>query len=67
VAVDSTVYDDDQLVKPAAGQGAEVYQLLRCDKQQRTFTETEGANLHCAPMAPQIRNQVVYDWIDGIL
>jgi hypothetical protein len=27
----------------------------------------EGAEYHDAPMAPQTRNQVVFDWLDGIL
>jgi hypothetical protein len=62
-----TVYDDDQLVKPAAGQGEQVYKLLRADKQIVTFTKAEGAQEHCAPMAPQIRNQAVYDWLDRVL
>ncbi|MBS2537551.1 alpha/beta fold hydrolase [Catenulispora sp. NF23] len=62
-----TVYDDDELVTPAAGQGAQVYRLLHADKQIVTFTEAEGAQEHCAPMAPRIRNEVVYDWLDGVL
>jgi hypothetical protein len=60
-------YQEDQLVVPAARQGAEVYRLLRTDKQFHEFTAAEGAQFHCAPMAPQTRNQVVYDWLDGIL
>lgn len=34
---------------------------------QHDFTAAEGAQFHCAPMAPQVRNEVVYDWLDGIL
>ncbi|MCS5716261.1 acetylxylan esterase [Herbiconiux sp. CPCC 205716] len=30
------------------------------------FTEAEGAQFHCAPMAPQLRNEVVYDWLDEV-
>ncbi len=30
------------------------------------FTVADGAEYHCAPMAPQVRNEVVYDWMDGI-
>lgn len=30
------------------------------------FTAAEGAQFHCAPMAPQVRNEVVYNWLDGI-
>ena len=62
-----TSYQDDDLVIPPDGQGAAVYGLLRCDKQAYQFTEAQGAQLHCAPMAPQTRNQVVYDWLDSIL
>jgi hypothetical protein len=61
-----TVYDQDTLVIPVAQQGTQVYNLLRSDKQIHQFTEAEGAQEHCAPMAPQTRNQAVYDWLDGI-
>ncbi|HWC82766.1 MAG TPA: alpha/beta fold hydrolase [Pseudonocardiaceae bacterium] len=62
-----TAYDNDQLVRPLSGQGDAVYDQLRCAKSRHRFTAAEGADQHCAPMAPQIRNQAVYDWIDGIL
>lgn len=65
-----TAYDNDALVIPATGpsqQGRQVYQLLRCDKQFYQFSAVDGADQHCAPMAPQGRNQVVYDWLDGHL
>lgn len=29
-----------------------------------TFTVAEGADFHCAPMAPRYRNEVVFDWLD---
>lgn len=60
-------YEDDQLVVPASGQGCEVHRLLRGDKQFHRFTATDGAQYHCAPMAPRVRNQVVHDWLDGVL
>jgi hypothetical protein len=63
----ATAYQDDQLVIPPSGQGTEVYKLLRTSKQYYEFTAAEGAQFHCAPMAPQTRNQVVYDWLDGVL
>ena len=62
-----TAYQDDELVIPASGQGSQVYKLLRSRKQFHQFTAAEGAQDHCAPMAPQTRNQVVYDWLDGVL
>jgi hypothetical protein len=40
---------------------------LHGPKQFHTFTASEGAQFHCGHMAPQTCNQVVYDWIDGIL
>ena len=62
-----TAYQGDELVVPASGQGTKVYQLLRGRKQFHQFTAAQGADQHCAPMAPQTRNQVVYDWLDSIL
>lgn len=62
-----TRYENDDLVKPWQDQGPVVYSLLTCAKSQRLFTAVEGANQHCAPMAPQTRNQAVYDWIDSVL
>ncbi len=62
-----TAYDGDELVVPASAQGTEVYRELRGAKQLHQFTAAEGADQHCGPMAPQTRNQVVYDWLDGIL
>jgi hypothetical protein len=62
-----TAYQDDALVIPPAKQGSEVFKLLRGPKQFHTFTVAEGAQYHCAPMAPQTHNQVVYDWLDGVL
>jgi dienelactone hydrolase len=62
-----TAYAGDQLVVPPSGQGTVVYRRLRSDKQFHQFSAAEGAEEHCAPMAPQTRNQAVYDWLDGIL
>jgi homoserine acetyltransferase len=62
-----TAYDHDQLVRPQSGQGDAVYDQLRSDKRFHQFTAAEGADQHCGPMAPQVRNQAVYDWLDGIL
>ena len=42
-----------QLVIPASGQGPEVCQRLRSDKTCHEFTAAQGAQDHCAPMAPQ--------------
>jgi len=62
-----TTYENDDLVVPAENQGPVVYSLLTSPKTQYTFTAAQGADQHCAPMAPQTRNQAVYDWIDTVL
>lgn len=62
-----TTYEQDTLVIPPAEQGSEVFKLLRGAKRSHYFTAADGAQFHCAPMAPQTRNQVIYDWLDGIL
>jgi hypothetical protein len=62
-----TSYANDQLVIPADGQAPVVYNLLRGDKTRYKFTAAQGAEDHCAPMAPQTRNQVVFDWLDTVL
>ncbi|HUZ22454.1 MAG TPA: CocE/NonD family hydrolase [Streptosporangiaceae bacterium] len=59
-------YVDDQFYP---GQAREVYDLLPANLPRafHTFTVAEGAEYHDAPMAPQTRNQVVFDWLDDIL
>ncbi len=49
------------------GQAQLLYQALRSHKDLVTFTVAEGAEYHDAPMAPQRRNQVVFDWLDDTL
>jgi Alpha/beta hydrolase family len=61
-----TAYQYDQYVLPAS-QAKMVYDGLSGPKQFHYFTAAEGAQYHCAPMAPQTRNQVVYDWLDHTL
>lgn len=58
-----TGYDQDQFVP---GQASKVYPLLRSPKAYHYFTSAHGAEYHDAPMAPQTRNQVVFDWLDTI-
>ncbi|HTU75664.1 MAG TPA: acetylxylan esterase [Trebonia sp.] len=62
-----TSYENDDLVVPSDNQGPVVYSLLTCPKARHQFTAAEGADQHCAPMAPQTRNQAVYDWLDTVL
>jgi dienelactone hydrolase len=59
-----TGYEQDQFYP---GQGSQVYALLRSPKAYHYFTSAHGAEYHDAPMAPQTRNQVVFDWLDGVL
>ncbi|HTT50876.1 MAG TPA: alpha/beta fold hydrolase [Streptosporangiaceae bacterium] len=49
------------------GQGTEVARLLRSANTLHEFTAATGAQFHDAPMAPQRRNQVLFDWLGGIL
>jgi hypothetical protein len=57
-----TEYQDDDL---AGGQARLVYPLLRSRKKFHYFSDVHGAQYHDAPMAPQTRNQVVFDWLDA--
>ena len=60
-----TQYQDDTFYP---GQGTQLYGLLRCPKTLHEFTTAEsGSEYHDAPMAPQTRNQVIYDWLDSLL
>ena len=36
-------------------------------KELVDFTTAEGANWHCEPMAPQLRAQRVFDWLEKVL
>lgn len=54
-------YEHDQFFP---GGGKALYDLLTCSKTLVTFTEAEGAALHDCPLAPQRRNEVVFDWLE---
>jgi dienelactone hydrolase len=51
------------------GQAPESYDLLQPGLRTafHRFTTAQGAEFRCAPMAPQTRNQVVFDWLDSII
>ena len=49
------------------GQGAAALRLLQSAATLHEFTAAAGCQFHDAPMAPQRRNQVLFDWLDGIL
>jgi dienelactone hydrolase len=59
-----TEYEQDNF---GTGQAKPVYKLLRSPKAYHYFTSAHGTEYHDAPMAPQTRNQVVFDWLDSIL
>lgn len=48
------------------GQSAQLYSQLRCPKKLVRFTVAEGAEYHDEPIAPQVRNEALYDWLGGI-
>jgi dienelactone hydrolase len=58
-----TQYEGEQFT-PDGGQ--KLYNLLTGSKELATFTAAEGAGLHDGPLAPQRRNQVVYDWLADV-
>jgi hypothetical protein len=49
------------------GQSQQLYDKLQCPKELMRFTAEEGADLHCEPRAPTLRNQRVFDWLDRTL
>ena len=49
------------------GQSRELYDALTCPKALVAFTAAEGADGHCEPLAPTLRNQRVFDWLDETL
>lgn len=47
------------------GQPQEAYKRLTVKRKALIrFTAAEGAQFHCEPMAPQVRNERVYDWLE---
>jgi hypothetical protein len=49
------------------GQDQQLFDLLRSPKDHITFTAADGAELHCAPQAPQRRNEAIFDWLGDTL
>jgi hypothetical protein len=50
------------------GQSQQLYDLMAAPGKEIThFTAAEGANWHCEPMAPQLRGQRIFDWVDRVL
>lgn len=49
------------------GQSQQLYQMLRSPKRLVRFTAAEGADLHCEPKDPGLRDLRVFDWLDEVL
>lgn len=49
------------------GQSAELFAALTCPKALAPFTAAEGEAGHCEPLAPALRNQRVFDWLEATL
>jgi pimeloyl-ACP methyl ester carboxylesterase len=47
------------------GQAEMLEHWLRGRKKLLRFTVAEGAQYHCEPMAPQLRNERVFDWLEA--
>jgi Esterase FrsA-like len=48
-------------------QTQEFVERLRCPYEQRHFTKVEGADAHCQINNWTLMQQVVYDWLDGVI
>ena len=49
------------------GQSRQLYDLLNSPKTLVTFSESDGADLHCEPMGHGLRDLRVFDWLDETL
>jgi hypothetical protein len=46
------------------GQAQQLYDALPREKALLKFTAADGADGHCEPKAPALRDQRVFDWFD---
>lgn len=54
---------DDEQFWP--GQSKQLFDLVgSSDKELSDFTAAEGANWHCEPLAPSVRAQRIFDWLE---
>jgi hypothetical protein len=49
------------------GQSQQLFDALTGEKTMIRFTTGEGADSHCEPLAPGLRNQRIFDWLDSVL
>jgi dienelactone hydrolase len=53
-----------QLEQFFPGQAKTLHGWMRAPSTLIPFTVAEGAEYHCEPMAPQLRNERVFDWLE---
>jgi hypothetical protein len=46
------------------GRSAQLADALTCPVTLLAFTAAEGADGHCEPLAPALRNERIFDWLD---
>ncbi|MEJ2871247.1 hypothetical protein WCD74_26045 [Actinomycetospora sp. OC33-EN08] len=46
------------------GQSARLAEALTCPVTRMSFTAAEGADRHCEPLAPALRGERIFDWLD---
>jgi hypothetical protein len=63
----STIRRPTLITDPASSSGPGSRSALDCPEQLMRFTAVEGADSHCEPKAPVLRNQRVLDWLDDTL
>ncbi len=49
------------------GQSLELHDKLTCDAELVRFTSDEGASWHCEVAAQSLRDERVFDWLEGVL
>jgi hypothetical protein len=60
-------YEGDSFFDATQTQQLDAQLTNAASRQTRVFTAAEGAQEHCAPLAPQVRNEAVFDWLDDTL
>jgi hypothetical protein len=60
-------YEGDSFFDTSQGSTLHDQLIGAASRTTRLFTAAEGAQQHCAPLAPQVRNEAVFDWLDVAL
>ncbi|MGH9278871.1 MAG: alpha/beta hydrolase family protein [Acidimicrobiales bacterium] len=56
---------DDEQFWP--GQSQAMFDTLTCEKELVRFRADEGANWHCEPVAQALRDERIFDWLEGMI